>query len=428
MPRFHLRMLVALLAVFALVVAACGDDDDDDAAAESATTSQSDDGSDEPEPADGEPIRIGAVLSVTGPAGSLGEQQRDALELQVDKINADGGVDGRPVELEVRDDESAPDRGVEQMRALLAEFDPHAVIGPTIGAVCGATRPITDDAEVVAYCMSAAPIQYPAPFFFSANSELSRLAGDLVVHWMLDNGYGSIGCVASDDTSGQNYLSAIQGSAIEGSAAGAAGLEVSSETFNLNDVDISAQLTRLRDQDPDALYACTTGAGLVTILQGMQQLGFDVPIFVGSGSATLAIANTVKDILPTAGAFTGGELIQVPTDLDLSDPQQAAIADFADEFEAEFGYAPDYFAAQAVDILTMLAEEIAATGEDDPDAAAIAAELEDREPYVGLHLTYDFTADNHRGTGLSGVITRYMPDGTFSLVDIYEDVPEYSQR
>lgn len=419
----------ATLGVLLTVAVACGDDDNaatttapavettDAASPETTggeapeTTAGAVDTTAEP----GEPIRIGAVLSVTGPGASLGEQQQQALELVIGQMNDAGGYEGHPIELEVADDQSNPDRAVEQMRALIADFEPHAVIGGSLSGVCLATKPVTEELGVLQYCLSAANIPAPAPLYFSAQSPLARWVADLPFQHFVNEGYERIGCLASDDASGQLTVDVLK------PAAAGAGIELFVETFNVADVDVSTQLTKLRGNDLDAMYVCTSGAGVVTVLQGMQQLGIDIPTWIGSGSASLPVAELIKDVLPEAGVLTGGEKIQVYDQLPADDPQAADIMAFAEDFENEYGRRPDLFAASAVDALNILLQGISAVGTD-AEPADVAKWLEDNIDYLGLQLHYDFTADDHRGTNLSGIVVRFTDDGTFELVAQYDDI------
>lgn len=66
-----------------------------------------------------DPIRIGAVTSVTGPASYLGEPEKNALELMVEQVNQEGGVLGRPLELVLYDDATNPERARTMMQRLL---------------------------------------------------------------------------------------------------------------------------------------------------------------------------------------------------------------------------------------------------------------------------------------------------------------------
>ena len=104
--------LVALLAL----AAACGDDDDDD-----------DDGGDDG--GDGAALKIGALLSFTGPLSDFGEPIFNGMDLAADEINAAGGVNGQPIELVRGDTATNPDTGVTAARELVDVQGVQAIVG-----------------------------------------------------------------------------------------------------------------------------------------------------------------------------------------------------------------------------------------------------------------------------------------------------------
>ena len=130
--------IIGAAAAFALVAGACGDDDDDTGAPAETT--------EEGEEPSGEPITIGVVTSLNGPFTPWGLQVRDGMQLAVDEINADGGVDGRPLELEVADDQMSPEEGVRGVERLVEEGA--VAIGGVISSDVGlATARVAEESE-----------------------------------------------------------------------------------------------------------------------------------------------------------------------------------------------------------------------------------------------------------------------------------------
>jgi branched-chain amino acid transport system substrate-binding protein len=104
-------LLLALVLAFGLAVAACGGDDDDDAAGgETAADTAMTDTGEASDEASGEPIVIGAAVDLTGQMAPFDGPAMTAAQIQVDQINAAGGVDGRPLELRIIDDQLDPER------------------------------------------------------------------------------------------------------------------------------------------------------------------------------------------------------------------------------------------------------------------------------------------------------------------------------
>lgn len=101
-----------------------------------------------PAPSLDNPIRIGAVISLTGIAASYGEPARNAMRLAVDEINANGGIDGRAVELVVEDDQTKPDKAISAFRKLTDIDRVDGVVGGTFDFATAPLFPVADAANV----------------------------------------------------------------------------------------------------------------------------------------------------------------------------------------------------------------------------------------------------------------------------------------
>src|ERR1039458_9303247 len=93
-------------------------------------------------------IKIGAVLSVTGPASFLGDPEKKTLEIYVDEINAKGGVNGQKLQLVVYDDAGNADNARTFATRLVEEDKIVAMVG---GSTTGATLamiPVFEEAKI----------------------------------------------------------------------------------------------------------------------------------------------------------------------------------------------------------------------------------------------------------------------------------------
>src|SRR3989344_1785123 len=105
------------------------------------------------------PIRLGAVLSLTGIAASYGEPARNAMQLAVEEINARGGVDGRMVTLTVEDDQTKPDKAIAAFRKLTSVDKVAAVAGGNFDFATAPLLPVAE-AEGIAF-LSPANMRIP---------------------------------------------------------------------------------------------------------------------------------------------------------------------------------------------------------------------------------------------------------------------------
>src|SRR5512145_2958477 len=103
-----------------------------------------------------EPIRIGAIFSVTGPASFLGEPERNTAKMLADDLNQAGGILGRKVEVVVYDDESDTTKAVTAVDRLLKNDKVAAIIGPSTSGSTLAIVPKVEDAKVPLISCAAA--------------------------------------------------------------------------------------------------------------------------------------------------------------------------------------------------------------------------------------------------------------------------------
>ena len=156
------------------------------------------------------PIKIGVVLSLSGSGSSLGVQEQEGIELKAKQINAAGGVNGRKVVLNIVDDKSTPDQAIQAVRSLMQSFSPQAIIGSSVSGACLAMKPVTEQASMLQYASRRHRSRCQRRTI-SPRSRRSRVGSlDVPVHWMVKNGIKSVGCLATNDSSGQLTLQVVQ--------------------------------------------------------------------------------------------------------------------------------------------------------------------------------------------------------------------------
>src|SRR5512139_3037169 len=125
----------------------------------------------------GEPIKIGAIFSVTGPASFLGEPERNTAKMLEEDLNRAGGLLGRPVEVVVYDDESDATKAVTAADRLLKRDRVVAVVGPSTSGSTLAVIPRAEQARVpLVSCAAAKRIAQPLRrwvFKVAASDELA---------------------------------------------------------------------------------------------------------------------------------------------------------------------------------------------------------------------------------------------------------------
>ncbi|MDH5520594.1 MAG: ABC transporter substrate-binding protein, partial [Acidimicrobiia bacterium] len=300
---------VALLAALALLAAACGssgesDDatDTSDDTAESTDETTADTTADEAEEttddtadagdaeAAGEPIKIGALTSLTGPFASWGLHVEAGMKMAADDINAAGGVDGRMIEIISADDQSDAEEAVVQYERLLEE-GVVAVAGTISSGVGAATAGLAEEAQV--------------PLFFSKSGSDALLtqssrytfrtclpAGPMnAIPWgqyAQDQGFTKVGQIIADYAWGQSFKTAAEG------VFGEAGIELKTEVAPVPETDFTTYLRSLDEFGPELILATGHPPGSGPILAQAADLGIDVNV-AGPGSSLTAVMEAAGD-------------------------------------------------------------------------------------------------------------------------------------
>jgi branched-chain amino acid transport system substrate-binding protein len=340
--------IIAAAAVLALMAAACGDDDDaDDAEAPAETT--------EPEEASGEPILIGALTSLNGPFTPWGLQVRDGMELAVQEINAEGGVDGRPLELVVADDQSDPDEGVSGIERLIEQGV--VAVGGTISSDVGlATARVAEELETPLFLVKAgseAILTADSRFTFRTCLPAAPMVAGPIAQYADAEGLSRVGAIIADYAWGQAI-----GAAMETEFGELEGVELQVEVAPVPETDFTTYLRNLESFGPDLLVATghPPGSGAITVQSA--DLGLDVPV-TGAYSPLAAVVSGAADA--AVGRYV---------DFDCADYESEEYQDLARRYlEMSDNTFMEDDAVAGYGIVQMVAESIAEVG-DDPAAIA----------------------------------------------------------
>ena len=413
----------ALISALVLLAAACGGGGGtaDEETSPAAPGTEATEGDDSAEAPSGDPWRLVMFTNQSGPFAPSGRDALTGAQLRVDEINEEGGVLGRPIELDVQDLATDPTRATQTAESLERTDDLMAVLGPEGAATSLAAKPVLADKNILQYANTGFWIPgqdgIPGdfhPLYFATHGPTLYGGATAPFTWMEGEGYKTVGLLRSSDASGDLY-SQLVGMGTENHDVELVGEEV----FDVDAVDVSAQMANLVDRNPDVIYIGTTGPGLATALQAAQDLGISQPVWAGWGSTTGPVAELVADRLPEAGMFSYGEAVHVYDELPDDSPQKPLLEEAAPKFEAA-GVQPTFDGAAAYDQVSILANALEAVGEADHEAMAKWMET-DMGEFVGIAYTYEFSEDDHRGIEGSGIIIRFGDDADFRLVKVLDE-------
>lgn len=338
--RSRVRLLSPLVGLGLLLLAGCGGDDSPDGDA----------GSDEP-------IRIGVLTSLTGNFTPWGLQARDGMQLAVDDINNDGGVDGRDIELVVVDDQSTAEEGVRALERLIEREGIVAVGGIISSDVALATARLAEENEIPLFLVKAGAgeiLTADSRYTFRTCLPAAPMDVGPILQYVQEEGLSRVGAIVADYAWGQAIKTAL-----EETFAAAPDIELQIEVAPVDETDFTTYLRSLERLDPDLIVAAGHPPGTGPIVVQSADLGFDVPV---TGSF-------VPRSLVMSGA--GKAALNRYADLGCADVESEEYQDLARRFveSSKDGVFMEDDAVAGYGIVTMIAESVGEVG-DDPAAIA----------------------------------------------------------
>ncbi len=337
----------------------------------------------------GEPIKIGAVFSVTGPASFLGEPERNTVEMLAEQVNEQGGLLGRPVEVIVYDDETDVNKSVLAVDKLLKKDRVVAILGPTTsGNTLAVKRKVSMAKIPLVSCAASEKIVNPIDPWVFKSPQSDRHAVERILQHAAAQGFQSIAIITVSDGFGQSGREVLQ------ELVPAKGMElVADEVYGPKDTDMTSQLTSIKSKSPDAIICWGTNPGPAVVAKNRVQLGMETPLYMSHGVASKKFIELAGDAAEGV-MLPAGRLIvadQIPDD----HPQKALLLDYIEAYEREFEQPVSAFGGHAWDAFQLVANAIETAGSADPQAIRDA--LEQTKGFVGTAGVFTFSPEDHNG-------------------------------
>ena len=356
-----------------------------------------------------DPIKIGSFLSTSGPAAFLGDPEKKVLELYVDKINAAGGINGRPLELIVYDDGGRADKALSFAKRLLSNDRVDVIVGGSTTATTMASVKLIEGAGVPFISLAGAVVIIdPVKKWVFKTAHTDRMAAEKVMQDMKKRGLSRLALLSESSGFGKSGRTQTL------LAAELMGIEiVADETYGPKDTDVTAQLTNIKgNADAEALLVFGFGQGPAIVTKNYQQLGMTTPLYQSHGVASKAFLDLTGAAaegmrLPVTGVLIADQLPQ--------GPQRAVLESFIAEYSAKYGSEPSAFAGHAYDGLYLMVEAIRRAGT--IDKASVRDALEATEGFVGITGEFNFSASDHMGLSLDAFHMVEIRNGAWQLID-----------
>ena len=357
-----------------------------------------------------EPIKIGSVLSVSGPAAFLGDPELKTLQLYVEKINAAGGVLGRKIELVHYDDGSDAAKANSFTKRLIESDKVDVLIGGTTTGATMAMAPLVEKASLPFISLAGAVVVIdPVKKWVFKTPHTDRMAAEKVFEDMKKRGISKVGLLSETSGFGASGRKETQ------IVAGKYGITlVADETYGPKDTDITAQLTRIKSvPGVQAVFVFGLGQGPAVVTKNYGQLGMTaIPMYQSHGVAS-------DEYLKLSGKAAEGVRLPTPAllianALPAGDVQKAVVTGYDKTYKERYKMDPSTFGGYALDALNLSVDAIKRAG--GTDREKVRAALETTKGFVGTTGIFNMSPANHMGLDLSAFRMVEVKNGDWSQI------------
>lgn len=340
------------------------------------------------------PIRIGAFLAVTGPAAFLGDPEQKTLELYVERINADGGVLGRRLELVSYDSGGDAEKARTFAKRLIEQDRVDVIVGGSTTGETMAVVPLVEAAGVPFVSLAGAVvIVEPVKKWVFKTPHTDRMACDKIFVDMKARGASKVALISGSG----GFDKSMRGECLK--VAKNHGIDiVADETYGAGDTDMTAQLTKIRNAPGvQAVLNAGFGQGPAIVTKNYRQLGITAPLYQSHGVASKQYINLAGDA--AEGVRLPAAALLVAESLPDSDPQKKVVVAYKQAYETRYKQDVSTFGGHAYDGLMLVLEAMNKAGS--TDKAKVRDALEQIRGYMGTAGVVNMSAQDHMGLDLT---------------------------
>jgi branched-chain amino acid transport system substrate-binding protein len=356
-----------------------------------------------------EPIRIGAFLSVTGPAAFLGDPEQKTLEMYVERINTAGGIAGRKLQLTVYDDGGDAEKARTFAKRLLEQDKVDVIVGGSTTGTTMAAIPLAEQAQTPFISLAGAVgIIEPAKKWVFKTPHTDRMACEKIFADMRARKLTKVALISGAG----GFDKSMRGECLK--VAGKYGVDVvADESYGAADTDMTAQLTRIKSTPGvQAVLNAGFGQGPAIVTKNYRQLGLSAQLYQSHGVASKEFiklsGNAAEGVMLPAAALLVADILPD------GDPQKPVVVAYKRDYESRHKSDVSTFGGHAYDGLMLAVEAIKRAG--GTDKAKVRDALEGTRGYVGTGGVVNMSANDHMGLDLTAFQMLEVKGGTWVVI------------
>jgi branched-chain amino acid transport system substrate-binding protein len=356
-----------------------------------------------------QPIRIGAFLSVTGPAAFLGDPEQKTLELYVEKLNAAGGLLGRKLELLAYDSAGDAEKARGYAKRLIEQDKVDVLVGGSTTGETMAVVPLAEAAGVPFISLAGAVVIIePVKKWVFKTPHTDRMACEKVFVDMRARGATKAALISGAG----GFDRSMRAECLKVAAKHGIAI-VADETYGAGDTDMTAQLAKIKSTPGvQAVLNAGFGQGPAIVTKNYRQLGIAAPLYQSHGVASKQYVKLSGEA--AEGVRLPAAALLVADTLPESDPQKKVVTAYKQNYESRYKQDVSTFGGHAYDGLMLAAEAIRRAGT--TDRAKVRDALEQTRGYVGTGGVVNMSAQDHMGLDLSAFRMLEVRKGDWQLV------------
>jgi branched-chain amino acid transport system substrate-binding protein len=354
-----------------------------------------------------EPIKIGSFLTVTGPASFLGDPELKTLQMYVENINAKGGVKGRKIELIHYDTGGNAREAVNFVKRLIKNDNVDLIIG---GTTSGDTLAVIPDVEKegIPFISLAAAVEITEPtkkWVFKV-APTDRMAAIRIFEDLRKRGLTKVALITGDggfDKSGREQILKL---------APQYGITlVADESYGNKDTDMTAQLTKIRATDAQAIINFGFGQAPAIVTKNINQLGITLPLYHSHGVASKTFIDLAGEA--AEGVRLPAAALVVAEQLPDADPQKPVLLAYKKQYETRHGPVST-FGGHGYDSLMIAKAALERAG--GTDKAKVRDEIERTQGFIGTAGVFNMSPQDHMGLGADAFKMVEIRNGGWKIV------------
>jgi branched-chain amino acid transport system substrate-binding protein len=353
------------------------------------------------------PYKIGGIFPLTGYLSWLGEYKKKGSELKVELINKAGGVNGRPLELVVYDDQSSPETASRVAQRLVSKDGVIAMIGTASVPISGAVASIGNRYKIPTIIGSGYEVDPKKDLYVFNTAHKTDFAVERPFQYFKDKGITKVALLMPIGPLGE-----LGGGLARKYAPNYGITIVGEERFDVKSPDVTAQLAKLRTLSPQAVFSFCTGEPAALVARNMAQLSMNIPVLVSHGNANPGFLKLVSNvnipILVPAGRAAA------PDSIPDIDPCKKVIVDFNKAHQQKFGEPANYYSAEMVDAVDIIAAALKSAPS--AEGEKLRSAIEKMKGFVGMNGVYNFSPTDHHGTVLQDMMVLTIKDGKWQVL------------